>query len=198
MLKKVSTSFISGVKWNRNNPAKLQELCEGKWGETTPEQQKGIDFETDLAFLNGNYTEERIIAKDEWYDNKMKILEQIKGSVWQEQVKKVIEINGERYLLKGFIDFYKAGDTIFDIKTTKHYIEGEMKFIFSTQHLIYLWCKGETKFKYLINSWDNPKKVFEETYHYKENYPQRLASNIETCETILKQYGLSFPEVEDE
>ena len=193
-MKKISTSILSSIKYNRSNPEKLKEIIYGGKFETSKEAQMGIDFEQDLAIMNGNCDIIRTIPDDIWYPNKVKMYECIKGCEWQKKKKKVITFDNEEWLLKGFIDFYKPG-TIFDIKTTKKYIPNEMKFLMSTQHLIYFECTGESLFRYLINSWDNPKNIYEEVYKRKENNLDRIIFNIRVCRNILLENGLDFLDI---
>ena len=193
-MKKISTSTLSSIKYNRNNPEKLKEIIYGGKFETSKEAQMGIDFEQDLAIMNGNCDIIRTIPDDIWYPNKVKMYECIKGCEWQKKIEKVITFDNEEWLLKGFIDFYKPG-TIFDIKTTKKYIPNEMKFLMSTQHLIYFECTGESLFRYLINSWDNPKNIYEEVYKRKENNLDRIIFNIRVCRNILLENGLDFLDI---
>lgn len=194
-MKKISTSTLSSIKYNRNNPEKLKEIIYGGKFETSKEAQMGIDFEQDLAIMNGNCDIIREIPNDIWYPNKVKMYECIKGCEWQKKIEKVITFDNEEWLLKGFIDFYKPG-TIFDIKTTKKYIPNEMKFLMSTQHLIYFECTGESLFRYLINSWDNPKNIYEEVYKRKENNLDRIIFNIRVCRNILLENGLDFLDIQ--
>lgn len=193
-MKKISTSTLSSIKYNRGNPEKLKEIIYGGKFETSKEAQMGIDFEQDLAIMNGNCDIIRTIPDDIWYPNKVKMYECIKGCEWQKKIEKVITFDNEEWLLKGFIDFYKPG-TIFDIKTTKKYIPNEMKFLMSTQHLIYFECTGESLFRYLINSWDNPKNIYEEVYKRKENNLDRIIFNIRVCRNILLENGLDFLDI---
>ena len=193
-MKKISTSTLSFIKYNRGNPEKLKEIIYGGKFETSKEAQMGIDFEQDLAIMNGNCDIIREIPDDIWYPNKVKMYECIKGCEWQKKIEKVITFDNEEWLLKGFIDFYKPG-TIFDIKTTKKYIPNEMKFLMSTQHLIYFECTGESLFRYLINSWDNPKNIYEEVYKRKENNLDRIIFNIRVCRNILLENGLDFLDI---
>lgn len=193
-MKKISTSTLSSIKYNRGSPEKLKEIIYGGKFETSKEAQMGIDFEQDLAIMNGNCDIIREIPDDIWYPNKVKMYECIQGCEWQKKIEKVITFDNEEWLLKGFIDFYKPG-TIFDIKTTKKYIPNEMKFLMSTQHLIYFECTGESLFRYLINSWDNPKNIYEETYKRKENNLDRIIFNIRVCRNILLENGLDFLDV---
>lgn len=193
-MKKISTSILSSIKYNRGNPEKLKEIIYGGKFETSKEAQMGIDFEQDLAIMNGNCDIIRTIPDDIWYPNKVKMYECIQGCEWQKKIEKVITFDNEEWLLKGFIDFYKPG-TIFDIKTTKKYIPNEMKFLMSTQHLIYFECTGESLFRYLINSWDNPKNIYEEVYKRKENNLDRIIFNIRVCRNILLENGLDFLDI---
>lgn len=194
-MKKISTSTLSSIKYNRGDPEKLKEIIYGGKFEASKEDQMGIDFEQDLAIMNGNCDIIREIPDDIWYPNKVKMYECIQGCEWQKKIEKVITFDNEEWLLKGFIDFYKPG-TIFDIKTTKKYIPNKMKFLMSTQHLIYFECTGESLFRYLINSWDNPKNIYEEVYKRKENNLDRIIFNIRVCRNILLENGLDFLDIE--
>ena len=193
-MKKISTSILSSIKYNRGNPEKLKEIIYGGKFETSKEAQMGIDFEQDLAIMNGNCDIIRTIPDDIWYPNKVKMYECIKGCEWQKKIEKVITFDNEEWLLKGFIDFYKPG-TIFVFISTKKYIPNEMKFLMSTQHLIYFECTGESLFRYLINSWDNPKNIYEEVYKRKENNLDRIIFNIRVCRNILLENGLDFLDI---
>ena len=63
-MKKISTSILSSIKYNRSNPEKLKEIIYGGKFETSKEAQMGIDFEQDLAIMNGNCDIIRTIPDD--------------------------------------------------------------------------------------------------------------------------------------
>ena len=122
----------------------------------------------------------------------------IQGSVWQKEVSKILKIEEEEFFLHGFIDFLnEEKKEIIDIKTTFKYIPGEQKFLFSLQHLCYFEClDGFNNFKYLINSWDNPKDIFIEEYQKQENNTERIINAILFCRKILFQYDLDFVQIQ--
>ena len=195
-MRKVSASLLNGIKYNRNNKSKLEELIVGKEFKTTKEQQKGIDFEEDLAIMNGNLIKNKKIEDDEWLTNKKNIFNIIKGSEWQLKVEKVFNIDNEDFLIKGFCDFVKKDEIIYDIKTTKRYCEGDMKFVSSPQHLIYMELTGIEKFQYIINSWEDSKKFYIENYKKNKNNLDLIVQNIRFCRKILLENDLDFPNVE--
>lgn len=130
--------------------------------------QKGIDFENTLECIcNGVIT--NIENYKEVFHEFSKIL---KGGYWQESVKKEIEVAGTRILLYGRCDVIK-GDTVYDIKYTKNYDLG--KFQESTQHLIYMFCSGLDKFKYLVS---DLKSYWIEEYVKQSNIEAKLRSEI--------------------
>lgn len=72
----------------------------------------------------------------------------VKGSIWQQSVKKDLKVGNQEFLLYGRTDVIKR-DTVYDIKYTGNYELG--KFLGSSQHLIYLYCSGLPNFSYLIS-----------------------------------------------
>lgn len=145
----------------------LKTLSREKF-EPNEAMQKGIDFENTLECIcNGGIT--NIENYKEVFHEFSKIL---KGGYWQESVKKEIEVAGTRILLYGRCDVIK-GDTVYDIKYTKNYNLG--KFQESTQHLIYMFCSGLDKFKYLVS---DLKSYWIEEYVKQSNIEAKLRSEI--------------------
>jgi hypothetical protein len=145
----------------------LKTLSREKF-EPNEAMQKGIDFENTLECIcNGGIT--NIENYKEVFQEFSKIL---KGGYWQESVKKEIEVAGTRILLYGRCDVIK-GDTVYDIKYTKNYNLG--KFQESTQHLIYMFCSGLDKFKYLVS---DLKSYWIEEYVKQSNIEAKLRSEV--------------------
>lgn len=127
--------------------------------EPNEAMQKGIDFENDImnasqsSFDLRNFEDsidgDLVFCQDKEYDlcvlNFAKIVE---GGLWQQTCKKDLQVGNNTFLLYGRMDVVKR-DTIYDIKFTS---KGELgKFLNSSQHLIYLYCSGLPKFRYLIS-----------------------------------------------
>lgn len=150
--------------------------------EPNEAMQKGIDFENDIQKICSNtYSyynfdcphEDKSVDKVIDYEKLItKLGEKVKGGYWQESVKKEIEVAGTRILLYGRCDVIKE-DTVFDIKYTKNYNLG--KFQNSTQHLIYMFCSGLDKFKYLVS---DLKSYWIEEYVKQSNIEAKLRSEI--------------------
>tara|TARA_R100000315_G_C5181176_1_gene105068 strand:+ start:144 stop:779 length:636 start_codon:yes stop_codon:yes gene_type:complete len=159
----------------------LKTLSREKF-EPNEAMQKGIDFENDIQKVcDGTYRyydfdcphEDKSVDKVIDYEKLItKLGEKVKGGYWQESVKKQFEVAGTKILLYGRCDVIK-GDTIYDIKYTKNYNLG--KFQESTQHLIYMFCSGLDKFKYLVS---DLKSYWIEEYVKQSNIEAKLRSEV--------------------
>lgn len=123
----------------------LKTLSREKF-EPNEAMTKGISFENDIFNIcNDGFPN---LDNQESWDLKHKIAFIVDGGLWQESVKKDIAVGNQEFLLYGRTDVIKR-DTIYDIKYTRKYELG--KFLDSSQHLIYLYCSGLPKFKYLVS-----------------------------------------------
>ncbi|MFT6332976.1 MAG: hypothetical protein ACJAW3_001326 [Lentimonas sp.] len=162
--------------------------------------QKGIDFEDDINRYCKGVEEGKIMQTINTFGGNgfcvdptpyEKLLDQmskflIKG-VWQESVKKEIEVGGKQFLLYGRTDVIKA-DTIIDIKYTGKYDLG--KFSSSSQHRIYLYCAELPKFSYLVS---NGKEWWSEDYINHEG----IEGEIKAMISDLMGYLENDPEAKD-
>jgi hypothetical protein len=96
----------------------------------------------------------------------------VKGSIWQQSVKKEITVGNQEFLLYGRTDVIKR-DTVYDIKFTSNYELG--KFLDSSQHLIYLFCSDLPNFSYLIS---DGKEFWREDYHNHAGIENEIKSKI--------------------
>lgn len=148
----------------------LKTLSKEKF-EPTEAMQKGIDFENDIKKLCDNI----LLDKKENIDYEVicnDIATIVKDGLWQETCKKELKIGNQEFLLYGKMDVIKR-DTIYDIKYTSNYELG--KFLGSAQHLIYLYCTGLPKFKYLVS---NGKDFWIEDYFNNVNIENEIKSKI--------------------
>jgi hypothetical protein len=176
----------------------LKTLSKEKF-EPTEAMQKGIDFEDDVrlycetnrfnpseairdkrfpwkggyldATNSKEYTDLHNKCND-YLDVIIPIANIVKDGFWQQTCKKELKIGNQEFLLYGKMDVIKR-DTIYDIKYTSNYELG--KFLGSAQHLIYLYCTGLPKFKYLIS---NGKDFWIEDYFNNINIENEIKSKI--------------------
>lgn len=140
--------------------------------ETTPAQQRGIDFENNIKQI----CDENLFDCQEVIDSipqhELEIAEIVKGGLWQQSVKKELKIGNQEFLLYGRTDVIKR-NTIYDIKFTSNYELG--KFLDSSQHLIYLYCSGLPNFSYLIS---DGKDWWREDYHNHAGVEDEIKSKV--------------------
>jgi hypothetical protein len=176
----------------------LQTLKRVK-SEPTEAMQKGIDFEDDIKlycetnrlvpseairdkrfFWKGGYLDATNSKEytdlnnkfNDYLDVIIPIANIVKGGLWQQTCKKELKIGNQEFLLYGKCDVIKA-DTIYDIKFTSNYDIG--KYLNSSQHLIYLYCSGLSKFQYLIS---DGKSHWIEDYYNDSNIENNIKSKI--------------------
>lgn len=164
---------------------------------TTPSQQKGLDFEylvektcdwQNTDWVNLLQMKCQKLKSLEIYTfgdatkfvqdnpNYFRCIESIgnivKGSIWQQSVKKDLRVGNQNFLLYGRTDVIKR-DTIYDIKFTSNYELG--KFLDSSQHLIYLYCSELPKFSYLIS---DGKEWWREDYFNHAEIESEIKSKV--------------------
>ena len=175
----ITTTLINSYQYyindNFKSPADsradfLKTLSKEKF-EPNEAMQKGIDFENDIKKLCDNILLDKkeninyeVICND--------IATIVKDGLWQKACKKELKIGNQEFLLYGKMDVIKR-DTVYDIKYTSNYELG--KFLGSAQHLIYLYCTGLPKFKYLVS---NGKDFWIEDYFNNVNIENEIKSKI--------------------
>ena len=156
----------------------LKTLSKEKF-EPNQAMQKGIDFENDIKAKCDNI----LLDKKENIDYEVicnDIATIVKDGLWQQTCKKELKIGNQEFLLYGKMDVIKK-DTIYDIKYTSNYELG--KFLGSAQHLIYLYCTGLPKFKYLIS---NGKDFWIEDYFNSVNIEYYIKNKINNFLSYLE------------
>lgn len=193
----ITTSLLGSFAWYLSDESDdsrkkfLQTLGRVKT-PTTSSQQKGIDFENDIEAacqnnfcpeykilrMSGNYdgSDGHIEYDNDEYDAYSKIVLEltniVKDGLWQQSVKKDLNIGDNQFILYGRADVIKA-DTIYDIKYTSRYDVG--KFQSSIQHLIYLYCTDLPNFSYLIS---NGRDWWREDYFNHSKVEGEIKSKI--------------------
>lgn len=85
-------------------------------------------------------------------------------TVWQEWIRKDIEVDGDTFTIIGKPDIYsRSQGRIMDLKTALRNPPAN-KYGFSVQHAMYIWMTGITKFDYLIHSRQKPDVIFKQSY----------------------------------
>lgn len=150
----------------------LQTLKRVK-SEPTEAMQRGIDFENAVNFYSQYHSHQsedtcKLLCSNVIFD----LAQIVKNGFWQQVVKKDIIVGNQEFLLYGKCDVIKA-NTIYDIKFTSNYDIG--KYLNSSQHLIYLYCSGLSKFQYLIS---DGKSYWIEDYYNDSNIENNIKSKI--------------------
>lgn len=150
----------------------LQTLKRVK-SEPTEAMQRGIDFENAVNFYSQDHSHQsedtcKLLCSNVIFD----LAQIVKNGFWQQVVKKDIIVGNQEFLLYGKCDVIKA-NTIYDIKFTSNYDIG--KYLNSSQHLIYLYCSGLSKFQYLIS---DGKSYWIEDYYNDSNIENNIKSKI--------------------
>jgi len=148
----------------------LRTLSREKF-EPNEAMQKGIDFEDNIraTVFSGMHDRGQIIDADHPVEHIANI---VVGGLWQQSVKKDLQIGNQEFLLYGRTDVIKR-DTIYDIKFTSNYEAG--KFVNSSQHRIYLYCSDLPKFQYLVS---DGKEYWIEDYHNHAGIEDELKGMI--------------------
>jgi len=166
----------------------LKTLSKEKF-EPTEAMQKGIDFENKIfeldKMLKADWNDIAINfvfsqETEEYKDCLKNIATIVKDGLWQQTCKKDLQIGNQEFLLYGRMDVVKR-DTVYDIKYTSNYELG--KFLGSAQHLIYLYCTGLPKFKYLIS---NGKDFWIEDYFNNVDIENTIKNKINNFLSYLE------------
>ena len=173
---RISPSMLDSHHWYMNSDFSTREEYLNRLNKiyTPPNErmQMGIDFEHYVCNYpkmkgtrEGRGAEEYDLCASQCYDK-------IKGGVFQQKIRKVIEFSGEQILITGVPDVIIRNEVI-DIKFVKSYDIG--KYEYSAQWRTYLWMTGLESFTYLIS---NGKDVWEEYYSNSSNVEVELKSLI--------------------
>ena len=133
--------------------------------ETTSAMQAGIDFENNIR-LSSECLDEVEVDEDPIMKQ---IAEIVRGGVWQKTCKKELG----NYLLYGKMDVWTP-TKIYDIKYTRN--PKLIKYKYSIQHLLYMYCTGVEFFDYLIS---DGKDLLVESYEYNERLESLLKERID-------------------
>ncbi len=152
--------------------------------EQTQAMKDGIEFERLVwECACGKEPEE----KHKWAQGIREIAEIVRGGAYQVALSDEAEIEGEKYLLYGIVDFVKQG-VIFDVKFSKRYENrGNVNYyLTSPQAPMYLrLLPGAKQFVFLIS---DGAQVFREAYTQEEITP--IEKTAAAFTKNLKQRGL--------
>lgn len=132
---------------------------------------EGTRFEN---VLNASLDGQEVPEDHEWYKPIRQLTKYLWGAQKQVELYRETEVDGERILLHGILDFLKAG-VIYDTKFSKNYHLN--KYLHSPQHPLYLALVPEARrFEYL--SCDGE-------WVYREKYPREI---VEPIEPTIRQF----------
>jgi len=157
---------LSREKFEPNESMKLGIKLEDDINLACQNKYQFYDFgckDEEEEGLNATLSYEKIISS---------LANIVVGGLWQQSVKKDLQIGNQEFLLYGRTDVIKR-DTIYDIKFTSNYEAG--KFLNSSQHRIYLYCSGLPKFQYLVS---DGKEYWIEDYHNQAGIEDELKGMI--------------------
>lgn len=166
---RITQSLLSSWEWSYKKDDGYEDFLRTLNREKIPPTKAmldGIRFENCLnSVLNGV----PIPEDHEWFDPIMEMARELDGSQQQVTLFKEIEVDGQKILLHGVLDYLVAGH-IYDCKFSKTYRLN--KYLTSPQHPMYLELVPEAKdFTYIICDGD---------YVYREKYPRDIVPPIET------------------
>ena len=180
---KITPSLYNSFYWCMKLEKPLTEFVDTllrKPMESNEAMQAGIDFENAVEKVCNGYatpyenciygenpyiplSDKKELLKLEIYSNCVKeVSEIVKGGYWQETVSKIVKIPEYDFNinLTGRTDVIGV-DVINDIKFVNQYEIG--KYQAAIQHLIYMYCTGIEKFRYIIC---DGKAVYVEEYNF--------------------------------
>lgn len=158
------SSWLGSFKYDDGYEDFLRTINREKKQLTTA-MLDGIRFESCINnVLDGALIDE----SHEWYKPVTELADYLHGSQKQVNLFQEVDVNGQRILLHGVLDFLRAG-VVFDTKFSKRYYLN--KYLSSPQHPLYLTLVPEARrFEYLI---------CDGKYIYKEIYPRDIVPPIE-------------------
>ncbi len=174
-----------------NAKAEFERVLRREKGEPTEAMQAGIDFEKAV------YAEAAGLSRTptKWEPGVRAVAEMIRGAQVQVKLSRLIEVDGEQYLVYGILDALKAG-TIYDVKfRTKSICPGSDasgsydiygKYLNSPQHPFYFYLVPEAqKFLYLVSDGED---IYIEPY-----YPGECRSAEEIIREFIRSIiGLGY------
>lgn len=193
----ITPSLLGSFAWylsdeSENNREKFLLTLKREKTPTTEAQAKGLKLEDDIRHacehgleifnlvniddcagdLIEPNTGEPYVEHNQRNKIILDLVDIVVGGLWQQTVKKSLQVGNQEFLLYGRTDVIKR-DTIYDIKFTSNYELG--KFLDSSQHLIYLYCSGLPSFSYLIS---DGKDWWREDYYNNEDVEDQIKSKI--------------------
>lgn len=180
---RITQSLLSAWEWGFKSDAGYSDFLDAlnrKKKPLTEAMLDGIRYENCLnAILNG----EPLYSDNEWFEPLCIMACELQGASQQVTIFRDIEVDGQRVLLHGVLDYLREGH-IWDCKFSKRYSLN--KYLSSPQHPMYLDLVPEAfDFTYIIT---------DGRYVYRERYPRDIVPPIE--QTIrqffayLEQHGL--------
>lgn len=95
-------------------------------------------------------------------------------TVWQEWMRKDIEVDGDTFTIIGKPDIYsRSQNRIMDLKTALRNPPAN-KYAESVQHPMYIWMTGIPHFDYLIHSRQKPDVIFKQSFEMEPEVAEEI------------------------
>lgn len=206
----ITSSLLDSFDWLQNCPKSWQKkaiadfvaMIRREKRPTSPECQRGIDFEN-LVCKHYNLSESEYIEflKSYYKDlsgknlnnairSTLAIRKTCEGGKQQEKVMKDIVIDGADYHLFGYADIILP-NWIIDIKTTSHF-KGNEAYLRRSQHRIYSLCTEKESFIYLVADYEGssyPKEYYD--VYARTNFDEDLEVISNRIKNLMKFIDLS-------
>lgn len=136
--------------------------------EATPAMQNGLDFEAEVyKVVHGQPRN----AHPTWESGIQAVATVLRGAQTQVKASRVLQLDGEEFLVYGILDALRAG-VIYDVKfSNKAFGSTELagKYLESPQHPAYFWIVPEAyEFRYLVS---DGVDLYVETYAKADTPP---------------------------
>lgn len=136
--------------------------------EATPAMQNGLDFEAEVyKVVHGQPRN----AHPAWESGIQAVATVLRGAQTQVKASRVLQLDGEEFLVYGILDALRAG-VIYDVKfSNKAFGSTELagKYLESPQHPAYFWIVPEAyEFRYLVS---DGVDLYVETYAKADTPP---------------------------
>lgn len=178
----ITPTLLEGYRYYMKSAKSRQEFLDSLAKvkmEPTDLMKKGIEFENEIRKIaetcdryDLEYMTEVYKEVNERDDPELEIARIVRGGLWQVSCQKELQIETDCFLLYGRCDVIKE-DTIYDIKFTQNYEVG--KYCPSSQHLIYMYCTGLSKFTYLVS---DGKDWWPEDYFAESDLEDRVRDKV--------------------
>ena len=187
---KISATFLNSYLQNSKYHGfmdfllkKYSPSCYTEWGCYFEDFLDAYYHNPEAGFVLPDYTSDNCAFRSYVDTGKAKLTEDIfkmwceeigTDTVWQEWMRKDIEVDGNTFTIIGKPDIYsRSQNRIMDLKTALRNPPLD-KYAQSVQHAMYIWMTGIPHFDYLIHSRENPTKIYKQSYEMEPDIAEEV------------------------